>query len=1143
MLNCWIVHANTYRPIQPAANEQINQLNNQIAQKESHKPNNGFQSSHQLTSQHIKMERQNVELQAMVQELERRLQAVTENFRQARSHHEREIQVQKSNSDKLEIQARESGTLAQQYQQQAQEKTGNVEQLTQHATQLQQSAMQLQAQLQAKDQQLQMYLQDAQRAAQGNPVLHEAHVGRVLRMKVVELEEALGGRNRIIEMLQQEISSRETNLSQVTQMLHDQHAQLSSVVEGKQVLDQKLQFEQATRGQERSQFELQVEQLSEEARLSGKKNQEQIDQKQREFDEKISETMKQLDLVQKQNETLEAANTEFEQQLNEANDELEKSRIQCAKLQQDLAETTQILQQQLNKATENLSREFGDKQKEWAEERKRLDNAVQALTNEKFDVEQTLKKHQTAFNETTHEYQKREKELTDSILAHQAELEKTQKQSIELAESLRLIQDDMNVKAASWGNEKRNVEEAIKAANVDIEARNRDVELEKTGWDSSRRNYENQVAILTQQNEELTKTLDELDKMTSEEREQLQTALLATGKEAAVTNDKLTKHVEQLTKSNIDLEFEKEQLERNWSDRFVQFESEWGDRLNKSQRNTNMAKTEGSRTAEDFERRIELLQNGFKEEKTSMEARIKQLQAEIGRERDQQDKARDEARQVRIEVEQMTGKNESLTRTLQREKKQLEEEKTETMKLREKEREQFLAERAQLENYLRSVSEHVKALQDSSNQNSDRFTAEREKFEGEIEQTKIDGKQKELELRKERDDLQVEQVRLKTQLKKAIETQQEEEQLLNDKITRLEKARSDLEGEIEQVAKQKNMFEQMIGELNEDLQVHDKKTSSEKIEWGHAKAMLDENIKNKSTQIEELMSQLANSSTTANMKEQTIDTLRKELDAMKSEKAAEESAHQARLEQLVKGHDQLLLTVQSENDQKLSQLGSMLTETQSTMKTQVETVAQEKKRLQNEKQSDKNAFDNYYQTLQNKLTELNNQIIQKEAKLVEVEAECEKLRIDLMQAVGSCQQVTEQLKNTHAQAEIELSARDEKIQQLESQLTGEQSSHHETKSARDQLKFELEQMHAQWQMHEQQLKISSSQIQGQMAHLAEETSSKEQTIGALQKETVSFKSAIEESNRVVNQLKQVKPIIKKGHAFEAKKNRTMWPVW
>ena len=71
-------------------------------------------------------------------------------------------------------------------------------------------------------------------------------------------------------------------------------------------------------------------------------------------------------------------------------------------------------------------------------------------------------------------------------------------------------------------------------------------------------------------------------------------------------------------------------------------------------------------------------------------------------------------------------------------------------------------------------------------------------------------------------------------------------------------------------------------------------------------------------------------------------------------------------------------------------------------------------------------------------------------------------------------------------------------------------------------------MHAQWQMHEQQLKISSSQIQGQMAHLAEETSTKEQKIGALQKETMSFKSAIEESNRVVAQLKQVKLTDKKS---------------
>ena len=242
---------------------------------------------------------------------------------------------------------------------------------------------------------------------------------------------------------------------------------------------------------------------------------------------------------------------------------------------------------------------------------------------------------------------------------------------------------------------------------------------------------------------------------------------------------------------------------------------------------------------------------------------------------------------------------------------------------------------------------------------------------------------------------------------------------------------------------------------------------------------------------------------------------------MQAAKQAEEVAHQSRLEELVKGHDEQLASVQTENQQKLSQLDTMLSETQNTMKSQVESAVQEKARLENEKQSEKSTFENYYQTLQNKLTELNNQLVMKEAKIVEVEAEREKLRLELAQAVGSCQQVTEQLKNTHAKAETELAARDNKIKQLETDLLNEEASHNDTRSARDKLKFELEQMHAQWQLHEHQLKVSSSQIQGQMASLAEDSNSKEQKIGALQKETMSFKSAIEESNRVVAQLKQV----------------------
>ena len=185
------------------------------------------------------------------------------------------------------------------------------------------------------------------------------------------------------------------------------------------------------------------------AEKSQKDSQKVLEGKQREFDEKISETMKQLDLVQKQNETLELSQSELEKQLAENTEELEKSRVQAAKLQQDLAETTEILQQQLNKATENLSRDFATKQKAWAEERKRLDDGHQDLTNQKFEVEQTLQKARIESENLAREYQSREKELTESLLAHQAELEKSQKQSIELAESLRLLQEDVNVKV-SW---------------------------------------------------------------------------------------------------------------------------------------------------------------------------------------------------------------------------------------------------------------------------------------------------------------------------------------------------------------------------------------------------------------------------------------------------------------------------------------------------------------------------------------------------------------------------------------------------------------------------------------------------------------------------------------------------------------------
>ena len=112
--------------------------------------NGNYQLSN-VTTKQLAIEREVVELNSLNQELERRLKGVQENFRQARDHHDQELQVQRQNYDRVEVSARENAALAQQYMAQVQELRANVEQLNNHSTNLQQGVIQVQGQLQAKD--------------------------------------------------------------------------------------------------------------------------------------------------------------------------------------------------------------------------------------------------------------------------------------------------------------------------------------------------------------------------------------------------------------------------------------------------------------------------------------------------------------------------------------------------------------------------------------------------------------------------------------------------------------------------------------------------------------------------------------------------------------------------------------------------------------------------------------------------------------------------------------------------------------------------------------------------------------------------------------------------------------------------------
>lgn len=104
--------------------EQLNALNHQLLQKENSKypksqlsqpngfgngiPASGAMPSAGVTTKQLQMERQLVEQQSVNQELERRLQAVQESFKQARAHHDQEVQVQRQNADKVNYQFRHS---------------------------------------------------------------------------------------------------------------------------------------------------------------------------------------------------------------------------------------------------------------------------------------------------------------------------------------------------------------------------------------------------------------------------------------------------------------------------------------------------------------------------------------------------------------------------------------------------------------------------------------------------------------------------------------------------------------------------------------------------------------------------------------------------------------------------------------------------------------------------------------------------------------------------------------------------------------------------------------------------------------------------------------------------------------------------
>ena len=100
---------------------------------------------------------------------------------------------------------------------------------------------------------------------------------------------------------------------------------------------------------------------------------------------------------------------------------------------------------------------------------------------------------------------------------------------------------------------------------------------------------------------------------------------------------------------------------------------------------------------------------------------------------------------------------------------------------------------------------------------------------------------------------------MRTQMKQEADQKTEEVQLAQGKISRLEKARNDLETQLENLAKTKNLSEQELAELRETSLSVENRLNLERADFEKTQTSLEEAIKTKNKQIEDLTGQMLQS--------------------------------------------------------------------------------------------------------------------------------------------------------------------------------------------------------------------------------------------------------------------------------------------
>ena len=425
---------------------------------------------HNLTQQNGQFQQQQQQLQQYAsqaqQQLQQQSQAI-ETLKHAVAERDNHLHQHKKTIEKISGAFQDQQKASQEIQANAIQLRQQVDQLGQRSITYQKNIVETQTALRAREQQLAVLLDRETKQVAQNPQYQAAHEARLLKMKVVELEETVGGKIKIVEMLNNELASKDhvhsenqkmiAVLQRTVQQINDQNGLLTHEAETSKAEAEKenrraaeaegnaqervLQW-QAQTNEATTQIEtLKQEMQKFEAKVVQKDTEKaELEEKLVADKSKIDELENTVSRVEEEKEALQNGITKLESSIRD-----EQNNIQT--LGQHVQARDQLLTQQRNQFEQNMK-----------ETELRHDAEQTKLKNDVEEHKRAIDSHKTSISELQNE----NLSLTQTKQGCEVNIQA-------LSEQLRMLQEDANVRAAEYGEREKKIEASISAKHQSFE--------------------------------------------------------------------------------------------------------------------------------------------------------------------------------------------------------------------------------------------------------------------------------------------------------------------------------------------------------------------------------------------------------------------------------------------------------------------------------------------------------------------------------------------------------------------------------------------------------------------------------------------------------------------------------------------------